>query len=150
MKNNRLLIAIGLAVFVVILGIGFLVNRNAPQPQSGPSSEKNEVELTGTIIIDNTDKLSAAMLSEQYSATYDALVNYIHERIDKKIEHAQIVGDPEVAGDGTISFKVKTDNPSKEFSVIVERKVFDKIVVKIPESNFSQTITIYGQGQGED
>lgn len=145
-RKNQTLIIIGVIVVLGLFGLGLLANRKQPAQHSAPT-ETSQTELTSAVIIDNTDKLSSILLPEQYAATQDTLSSYIHTHIDKNIDHATITTTPKVADDGTVSFKIKTDNPTREFTVQIGRKKFDSITVTVPETSYSQVVKVYGQGQ---
>ncbi len=137
-KRKKLVIAIiiGFLAIVVLMVIFGLSDNGKPRP--------TESEGPGTVVIDNTLELSNLLLKSQYGAINEELVSYIQSHVDKKIEHATIKGNPVVNHDGSISFKVETENPNKVFTVLIDRSgPQNQIIFTVPEANYSKTLKVY-------
>jgi hypothetical protein len=119
--------------------------------RGGPKQVSTAPELSGpgTVIIDNTDRLSEILLPEQYQALSNALAVYIQVNVDPKIVHATIVGQPSVAANASVSFTLKTDKPSVSLDVSVDRSNFDKLIMTIPAKSYSQVIPVFTSPEGE-
>jgi|SRR3989344_566644 len=148
MNNKKPVIIVGI-IAVIFLGILIILqtkstdNKAKQTVKNGPATELSQTEIANTVIIDNTDRLSAILLTEQYSAVYYTLVQYL-QFMDKTNDHAVIVGETKVEKDSSVTFKVKTDKPDKTFSVILVRN-YDtgKITLKIPDFDYETVIEVY-------
>jgi len=136
---------IGLAVVLVILLVLFITHSNSPKHLS----DAPEASGPGTVIIDNTDKLSDILLPEQYQALSNALAAYIQTKVNFKIDHATVIGQPNVANNGNVNFTIKTDRPVTTFEVSVDRSNFDSLIMTIPANSYSQVIPVFSSPEGE-
>lgn len=144
MSSKRRLIILAVA-FIILLLMGVLVFRRPSTNHTKPT-ETSEVDIAGTVIIDNTDRLSKILLSEQYAAVYEALATYIRDNINKSIEHATIISQPLVARDGSVSFTLITDKPETTFKVILDRSSkVGNITIRIPSHNYKKTLNVFSQ-----
>ncbi|MBI2007867.1 hypothetical protein HYS85_01350 [Candidatus Saccharibacteria bacterium] len=138
MKRKPLLIVTGIAFALLLVLAIFLILKD-----SQPRFPAIEAEGPGTVIIDNTDELSSILLGRQYQTTSDFVVEYIQQKIDKKIEHAEIVGKPVVNDDGSVDFQIKTNDPETEFTIHIDRSSVKYLTLEVQNTDYRQTIKIY-------
>jgi hypothetical protein len=144
-KKRRSLIIASAFVFIIILVLSvFVLGRHKQGPQPVP-----EAGRPGTVIIDNTTGLSNILLPEQYQALSNALAVYIQTKVDPGIDHATIAGQPSIAQDGSVTFTIKTDKPSRLVQVSVDRSNFDHLIMNIPSDNYSQIVPVFTSPEGE-
>ncbi len=138
MKRRTFTIVVA-SLFALLLALAiFLILRDGQ-----PKLPEAEPEGPGTVIIDNTNELSSILLGRQYQTTSDFVVEYIQQKIDKKIEHAEIVGSPVVNNDGSVDFKVRVDVPKTEFTVHIDRSSVKYLTLQVQNTDYKQTIKIY-------
>ncbi len=139
MERRKLLWIVGVALFsLMLVGLVLIAVRNR-----SARPEETEAQLPGTVVIDNTDKLRAILLSDQYSAVIDDLVRFIPDKISPETDHAVVVGEPKVARNGNVKFVVRVDGGSEPFSVALDRSKFDKITLTIPAHSYKKVLDIY-------
>jgi hypothetical protein len=137
--RRKMLVISTAVVFALLLALAvFLILRD-----NQPELPVTEAEGPGTVIIDNTDELSSILLGLQYQATSDFVVGYIQKEIDKNIEHAVIVGSPVVNNNGSVDFKVKTDNPEVEFTVHIDRSSVKNLTLQVKGTDYKKTVKVY-------
>ena len=130
-----LIVILSVVVLAVASVIFFVKDKQTPLIE--------EPDTTGTVIIDNTDGLSSILLGLQYQATSDFVIEYIQKEVGQGIEHAVIVGAPEVNKDGSVDFKVKTDAPETQFTVHIDRSSVKNITLQIRNTNYKRTVEVY-------
>ena len=95
MNNKKPVIIVGI-IAVIFLGILIILqtkstdNKAKQTVKNGPATELSQTEIANTVIIDNTDRLSAILLTEQYSAVYYTLVQYL-QFMDKTNDYSVIM-----------------------------------------------------------
>ncbi len=142
-KKRRWIVVIFFLLLLAGIVLAIVFARETPDKKLYDKGEEESAQ-TGIVTIDNTVGLNKILLFEQYSVVYQTLDYYIRENISASFTRAEIVGEPVVNRDGTVSFVLKITNPNKQFEVIIERNVFDRIVIKIPSNNYTQTVLVYG------
>lgn len=131
-----------IALILIAVPLFLLLDRGG-QPQT---SAPTETIGPGEVVIDNTNELRNSLLKSQYTAVYDELINYIEVKVSKTAEHAYISSGPRVQNNGNISFDVTVENPSKSFTVVIDRNLgYDKLGFIVAESNYKKILSIYKQ-----
>lgn len=143
MNKKKVILYTGVVV-LMILTIWLILSissrhrkQNTPNPAS-PTSE------TGPIGLQNTESLSNILLQKQFNALLYTLADFIQKKVDSSTPSASVVGSPAINIDGTITFKVLLNTPKKQsFTVNVDRSVFDRLTVSVPEYQYTETISVY-------
>ena len=140
-RKHKLLVFGGVVVAIILAALVFTLK--SPDKQTLPVTE---VDGPGTVIIDNTDRLSGVLLAEQYTVVHEELVKYIETKIDENIEHAFIVDGLKINNDGIIEFTVRTKAPEKTFTVKLDRiKYFNKVIFSISADHYKKTLPVYNK-----
>lgn len=139
-KKKKLIVVVVLLVFVSLVVLVVLLGRKHP------TVKPPETSTPGTVVIDNTEGLRSTLLRKQYTAVNKELIVYIQKQVASTVEHAFIVDQPTINKDGTITLKLQTEKPTKQFVVRLDRNTyFNKVVFFVPETNYRSTIDVYSQ-----
>lgn len=135
-QKQKIFLAIVVIFSVTALVFLLFTTRHRP-----PKSIIGEDSVT--VVIDNTDGLEKILLATQFGAVRQELADFIRAKIDKKIEYATIINQPNIKDNGDVVFQVKTGKPEKTFEVLLERKTFDTIDFTVASKNYHKTLRPY-------
>lgn len=141
MRENRRIYILALLAILAIGAVLLFALLGRDKTQQAPLPH---LDSPGTVVIDNTDGLREILLQRQYAAVNEELVKYIQTKVGKSVDHAEIIGNPDVSGDGVVLFTVQTDSPTQKFNVKVDRNTyFNKIVFTVVGSDYQTTTDVY-------
>ncbi|MBI4033883.1 hypothetical protein HY379_02690 [Candidatus Saccharibacteria bacterium] len=120
----------------------------------GGDSEKEKAPITvkppSKVSIVGDGGLRNLLLDRQVPVVEQGISDYIRSNIGNTVKNASIASKPKVASDGLVEFTVETDNPKKLFKVTLDRTTyFDRVILKIPEGNYTVTLPVYQTNTGD-
>lgn len=133
--SKKKLVGIGIVLLLVIVLVVAVLQRNTQT-----ISKKNTVPQT--LVIGGTDKMGSVLDARQYTAAYYGIIDYLSATGGTAKTTADIVNmTVSLAG---VQLTIKTTNPQKQFVMVVDGSVWDRLTLTVPQDNYKSTVSVYG------